>query len=936
MSNKERFTGSLNVAFVEALYADYQKDPASVPSEWQGYFEQTMLDETGHRQFQIGPSCRPLSVFNPPGSSRRTVATAAAAAEARHHAMQDRVDQMIRAYRIRGHMIAKIDPLELPRPKSPELDLEYYGFSETDLERTFSSETLGGTDTMTLREIVERLRNTYCRSIGVQFMHIYDLKLRGWLLERMESTQNHTQLSRKEQIRIFTRLTDAVSFEEFIRKKFIGAKSFSLEGAESLIPLLDMAIEKAGEQKLDEVVLGMAHRGRLNVLANIMGKNPRAIFREFEDKDATSGGDVKYHMGYSTDWVTETGRHVHLTLCFNPSHLEYVNPVALGRVRAKQDRAGDTERRRKMAILIHGDASFMGEGVVQESLNLSMLHSYRTGGTLHIIVNNQIGFTTTPSQGRSTTYATGIAKMLQIPIFHVNGEDPEAVSAVIRLAMDFRHTFKRDVVVDMYGYRRLGHNESDEPSFTQPLLYRAIEKRKSVREGYLEHLLKLGGLTRHEAEEIAEARREHLEKELSQARSENFRLPVESLRGIWSGYKGGPDDESDEPPTGVEKKRLQSLLLNQTKLPADFNVHPKIEKILESRQEMAADNKPLDWAAAESLALATLATEGCRIRLTGQDAERGTFSHRHAVLHDYRNGHSWCPLQHLSPEQASVEIANSPLSEVGVLGFEYGYSLDTPDGLVIWEAQFGDFVNCAQVIIDQFITSAEEKWKRLSGLVMLLPHGFEGQGPEHSSARLERFLGLAANDNIQVAVPTTPAQLFHLLRRQVLRRIRKPLVILTPKSLLRHPSVISPIQDLVKGAFQRVIPDEAAARHLKRINRILLCSGKIYYELLQRRDEQKADNVAIIRVEQLYPLPDHHLAGALSGFAEDTPVVWTQEEPSNMGAWPYWRLRFGDKLLGRHPFTCVARPASASPATGSANAHKREQAKLLAAAIPAC
>lgn len=908
---------SQSLSFVEGLYADYRRDPASVPPDWRSYFDEMDRENGSTPQWRPGPSFRGCSVFNPPaGHNGRPVVEVAV--------LQDRLDQLVRNYRVRGHTIARFDPLGLPRPHPPELELEYYGFSAADRETEFSIRTLTGSEMRPLSAIVQSLRTTYCRSIGVQFMHIDDLGVRHWLQDRMESTQNHIQLSRQEQIRILTRLTDAVIFEEFIQKKFTGAKSFSLEGCESLIPLLDLAIEQAGTHGIDEIVLGMAHRGRLNVLANILGKSPRQIFREFEDKDPSlyeGRGDVKYHVGHSSDWLTAAGRHVHLSLCFNPSHLEFVNPVALGRMRAKQDRAGDAERRRGMVLLIHGDAAFPGEGVVQETLNLSEVAAYATGGTIHVIVNNQLGFTTEPEQSRSSLYAGSLSRMLQIPLFLVNGEDPEAVAQVIRLAMDFRREYQRDVVIEMYGYRRLGHNEGDEPSFTQPLLYRAIEQRKPVREGYLEHLLELGGLTREEADQIAAERYDHLEQELAVARSDDYVPRSQAYGGIWKPYRGGPDAEAPEAATGVEVEHLSRLLELQTQVPKDFHLHPKLQRMMVARREMALGKRPLDWSTAEALALASLATGGYRVRLTGQDTERGTFSQRHSVLHDFQDGHTYMPLQHLTADQAPVEIYNSPLSEVGVLGFEYGYSLDWPDGLVAWEAQFGDFLNVAQVIVDQFISSAEDKWHRLSGLVLLLPHGFEGQGPEHSSARLERFLSIAAEDNIQVVYPTTPAQYFHCLRRQVLRPWRKPLVALTPKSLLRHPQCVSPLGDLGTGRFQRVIPDHAAAP----VKRVLLSTGKIYYELADLRRPE----VALVRVEQLYPLADQTLAAALDRYPDGTPVVWVQEEPENMGAWWYMRARFGEKLFGRWPFSAVCRPASASPATGSASSHKLEQKQLL-------
>jgi 2-oxoglutarate dehydrogenase E1 component len=903
---------NVNLPFVEDLYAQFQRDPASVAPEWRRYFEQ--LGNGDAPLIKLRPSFRPRSIFNPPAPGGDGPGEPAA--------LQDRVQRLIRAYRVRGHLVAKVDPLGQPRMRPPEIEPEFYGFTPAAMDKKFSAKSIFCDEPLTLRHIIERMQNTYCRTIGVQFMHIDNFTIRRWLQERMERTQNRLKLSRDEQVRILTRLTDAVVFEEFIRKKFVGAKSFSLEGAESLIPLLDLAIEKAGDDGVEEIALGMAHRGRLNVLVNIIGKSPREIFREFEDKDPeqfAGGGDVKYHLGYSNDWITSSRRKVHLSLCFNPSHLEFVNPVALGRVRAKQDRAGDAKHERAMALLIHGDASFAGQGVIQETLNLSQLPAYATGGTLHVLVNNQIGFTTSPGEGRTTLYATSVAKMLGSPIFHVNGEDPEAVAECVRVAMDFRRTFKRDVIIDMYCYRRLGHNEGDEPSFTQPVLYRAIEQRKSVREGYLEHMLKLGGVTQEEADEIAKGRRELLERELSEARSETFRLMPDTLHGVWAGYVGGPESSAADVDTGVPKEQLARLLEAQTKMPADFHLHPKLNKALETRRAMAVGERPLDWSAAEALAFASIAADGFRVRMSGQDTERGTFSQRHATLHDYEDGREYVPLRNLGVKQAPVQIFNSPLSEVGVLGFEYGYSLDCPDGLVLWEAQFGDFVNVAQPILDQFITSAEDKWRRLSGLVLLLPHGFEGQGPEHSSARLERFLNSCAEDNMQVIYPSTPAQYFHALRRQVVRRWRKPLVVMTPKSLLRHPRSVSSLDECAAGQFQRIIGDA----QVQQPRRVLLCSGKIYHELLQERERLKRDDVAIVRIEQFYPLATDALRAVITA-----PAVWVQEEPENMGAWRFLRTQFCGEMFGQ-PFRGIYRPASASPATGSAAAHKLEQQELL-------
>ena len=929
MSSAERLPNTINVAFVEGLYIDYLRDPLSIPAEWKAYFDTLSNSDRGKITPRLGPTFRPPSIFNPLTAS----SNGSSAREAAVAAMQNRIDELIRNYRVRGHMIAAIDPLGIPRAPIPELEPKFYGFGEAEMNRRFSCDTLCD-GAISLREILERLRNTYCRSIGIQFMHIDELAVRHWLQERMERAQNRLELSREEKIRIFTRLTDAVIFEEFLRRKYLGAKTFSLEGGESLIPLLDLAIEKTAEQGVEEIVIAMAHRGRLNVLANIIGKSPQEIFWEFEDAAPelyTGRGDVKYHLGYSNDWMTDSGRKVHLSLCFNPSHLEFVSPVALGRMRAKQDRVGDAERKRGLVLLIHGDASFAAEGVAQETLNLSQLKGYRVGGALHVIVNNQIGFTTSPAEARSSTYATDVAKMLQIPIFHVNGENPEAVAQVIRLALDFRSEFRRDVVIDMYCFRRLGHNEGDEPSFTQPVLYRAVEKRKSVRDSYLDRLLEMGGLTIDEAEKIAADGLKKLEDDLSKARRPGYVPAADGLRGIWTGYRGGPEPGGTDTDTGVAEEKLSEFLDAQTRLPEKFHAHPKIVRGIGTRREMAEGKRPLDWAAAESLAFASLACEGYRVRLSGQDSARGTFSQRHAVLRDYEDGHVYVPLQHVASEQAPVEIYNSPLSEVGVLGFEYGYSLDCPDGLVLWEAQFGDFVNAAQVIIDQFIASAEDKWHRLSSIVLLLPHGFEGMGPEHSSARLERFLQLAAEDNIQIVYPSTPAQYFHCLRRQMLSRWRKPLVVLTPKSLLRHPKSASSLEECGVGRFRRMIPDPLAERD-QPVDKIVLCSGKIYYELEVERTRLGQKNIAIARLEQLYPFPESEFKDALALYPDAKSICWVQEEPENMGAWRYLYERFCNQVFGR-PFSGIFRPSSGSPATGSNASHKREQKELIHKAL---
>lgn len=925
MKNEIELPPMSNLDFVERLYEEFLRDRSAVPAEWQAYFNR--MENGEPEKLKRGPSFQRRSLFE----SGQKGGGRGSQEDEQMLVLQQRVDRLIRAYRVRGHIQARIDPLSDHVRYVPELDLQYYGFSDADMHRRFVCETVCPERKLTLREIISRLRQIYCGSIGVQYMHIDDPTMRHWVQERIEGQTYWAPLPREQQLRILTRLTDAVVFEQFLHRKFVGAKSFSLDGAESLIPLLDLAIEQASQQGVKEIVLGMAHRGRLNVLANIIGKSPRQIFREFEDKDpdiSIGGGDVKYHMGYSSDYPTASGNLVHLSLCFNPSHLEFVNPVVLGRVRAKQERAKDEDRSQVLSLMIHGDAAFIGEGISQETLNLSRLPGYRVGGTVHVILNNQIGFTTPPTQGRSTMYATSVAKMLPAPILHVNGEDPEAVARCIQLAMDFRLTFKQDVVIDMYSYRRLGHNEGDEPSFTQPLLYAKIAKRKSVRDGYLEHLLRLEGVTREEADLIAQRRQELLEQELHEARGSYSLMPPSSLQGVWKGYRGGPEPKDDLPQTGLSRERASALLEKLTLIPEEFHLHPKLNRFMENRRQMARGELPLDWATAEALALAATSCDGHRIRLSGQDSARGTFSQRHAVLHDVETGLTYAPLQNLGADQAPVEILNSPLSETGVLGFEYGYSLDCPEGLLLWEAQFGDFVNVAQVMIDQFIVSGEDKWRRLSGLVMLLPHGFEGAGPEHSSGRLERFLTLAAEDNIQVVNPTTPAQYYHVLRQQALRKWRKPLILFTPKSLLRHPRCLSPLADCVQGGFQRVIPD-IRGRPLREARRVLLCSGKFYYELEEEREELGREDVAIVRLEQLYPFPWAELDALLADCRDGTNVIWVQEEPANMGAWHYLRVTVSMEFQGRLPFTGICRPASASPATGSHAAHLIEQAEIL-------
>jgi 2-oxoglutarate dehydrogenase E1 component len=911
-----------NLLFVEEVYQKWSEDPNSVSQEWKDYFSAQEMANNG--VYRNAPSFRPSSLF---AAGRRDGDSSGPEADIYK---QERVDQLIRAYRVRGHRIAKLDPLGQRTDTFSELELSHYGLRESDRDLVFAAASLGY-QKLTLREIESLLRTTYCSSIGVQYMHIDDPEPKHWLQEKMEKSRNRIDLPRETQLRILTRLTDAEIFEEFLAKKFVGAKRFGLEGAESLIPLLDLAFEQAGSHGVNDIVLGMAHRGRLNVMANIMGKSPALVFREFDDKDPQRSfgrGDVKYHLGLSSTWTTHAGHNIDLTLCFNPSHLEFVGPVVLGRIRSRQDRLSGNYTR-CMGVILHGDAAFAGQGVVQEMLNMSEIPGFRTGGSLHIILNNQIGFTTGVRQARSSHYCTDVAKMLQIPIFHVNGEDPEAVAQATWLAMEFRHAFKKDVVIDMYCYRRRGHNEGDDPTVTQPRMYRQINAMKTVRESYLENLVRLGEVTKAEAEAIAVERRDHLENELARARDPHFDYEAhreqEYRRGRWAAYRGGKDSNVPDVTTAVPEAKLAAYLRALGSVPENFNPHPKLRRlVLEKRSEAARGETPLDWGTAENLAYASLLAEGTPVRLTGQDVGRGTFSHRHAVLHDYETDELYIPLNSVAQGQARFQVWNSPLTETAMLGYEFGFSLDSPDSLVLWEAQFGDFFNVGQVIFDQFISTSEDKWDKLNHLVMLLPHGFEGQGPEHSSARLERFLQLAAEDNICVANLTTPAQLFHILRRQIVRPIRKPLVVMSPKSLLRHPECVSPLSEFHSGAFHRVLPDNVVADPGK-VKRVLLCSGKIYYDLAHYRKERQRDDVAIVRLEQLYPFPEKSVRTALSQYRRGTPVIWVQEEPENMGAQSYVKLRFGESVYDRFPFLSISRPESASPATGSPASHRIEQ-----------
>jgi len=946
----------INQGLVEEQYLRYRENPHAVEPSWRGYFEAMSPDDkAGLLRSATLPPPPPPSAAPPPASpdvggsngDARLPATHAPAvvefaatsvgaidAPLAHDSKlyQEHMTALVNGFRMRGHRFAQLDPLELSHIDMSELSLERFGLADVDPETSFATGNFAGPPELPLREFVRRLKETYCRTIGAEYRNITNPEIRGWLQERMESTCNRRQLNHDQQVRILSKLTDAEIFEQFLHTKYVGAKRFSLEGAESIIPLLELVIDTCGQQRIEEVVIGMAHRGRLNVLGNVMEKDLAEIFYAFEDGDPEAnlgGGDVKYHMGYSSDRTLTNGHNIHLTLAFNPSHLEFVNPVVEGRVRAKQDRRGDLERSKVLPLLIHGDAAFIGQGVVAETLNLSQLRGYATGGTLHVVINNQIGFTTVSEDSRSTRYCTDIARMLRCPVFHVNGEDPEAVAQVVELAMEFRQRWGRDVVIDMYCYRRYGHNEADEPRFTQPLMYAAVDKKPTVREVYIRHLLGLGMLDEAKVREIETTRRAALEHALDEARKGDFVPPPNAMQGLWAGFAGGEDADTETVSTGVDRERIARLAQQLTDVPDDFNVHPKLRRLMDQRRDGAEGRRPIDWGLAEALAFASLVTEGTPVRLSGQDSRRGTFSHRHAVLHDNLTGRLYTPLAHMATDQGRFEVWDSPLSEAGVLGFEYGYSLDYPDGLIIWEAQFGDFCNGAQVLIDQFLSSGEDKWYRLSGLVLLLPHGFEGQGPEHSSARLERWLTLCAEDNMQVCNLTTAAQIFHALRRQVVRPYRKPLVIMSPKSLLRLPAASSTLDDL-EADFQRIIPDDVCADAAE-VNRVLLCSGKVYYDLDAERRRQELSNVAIVRLEQLYPLQAADLEQALSPYGDSAEIVWVQEEPRNMGAWYFIRARLPE-LLGRG-VTPVTRPESASPATGSMASHRYEQAQLVREAL---
>lgn len=842
---------------------------------------------------------------------------------------QAKVLQLINLYRVRGHLIADLDPLGSKVNYHPELDPSSFNLTVWDLDREFITGGFGGLKTATLRQILTILHKTYCEKIGVEYMHIQSPAEKVWLQSKMEPAKNTPNFDSNIKKHILKQLIKAESFEHFLHNRFIGHKRFSLEGSETLIPVLDFLLNEAAEHNVSEAVIGMAHRGRINVLVNILGKSYESIFSEFEDiKDPDSiqgSGDVKYHLGATGKYKTLSGKTIGVSLSSNPSHLEWVNPVVEGIVRAKQTRLNDAKAHNKvMPILIHGDAAFAGQGVVAETLNLSQLSGYRTGGTVHIIVNNQIGFTTTPEDARSSTYATDVAKMIQAPIFHVNGDDPEAALWVTRIAFEYKHVFKKDVVIDLFGYRRHGHNEGDEPGFTQPILYDKIKAHPSVRKIYLDKLLKEGIISTDEADKIQAVYEKELSKALDSVKKKSTSFPSEVPLAV--PVKSIKSHKTE--PTFITDEILNKVILGLTTLPENFNGHPKLQKFLEQRRKLLDNSAYADWALAESIAFGSLLLEGTPVRLSGQDSVRGTFSQRHLAFTDVKTGKEYFPLNHLDFNQANLEALDSSLSEAAVLGFEYGYSTADPLALVIWEAQFGDFANSAQVIIDNFIVASFEKWNVPNSLVLLLPHGYEGQGPEHSSARIERFLILCAEENMHVCNVTTPAQYFHLLRRQIKHNVQKPLVIFTPKSLLRHPEARSAKEEFLTGEFKEVL-DDMRVTDKSKIDRLILTSGKVYYDLKKFLEVNKITDTAIVRLEQYYPLKSDSLKEILHSYNNSTKLLWVQEEPRNMGAWNFLSTRLEEIKTSKQKLHCISRPESASPAVGSARITMQQQEQLI-------
>ena len=900
-----------NAAYLDRLYRAYEEDPGSVDEQWREYF---------------------ADLEQRPGPVARSDAPAGEAAYTEKEASkQSSILRLINAYRMRGHQEAKIDPLAmLTQPSIPDLDPDFHGLAQEDMNQEFDSSSLSAPRRMTLRDILNLLRETYCRSIGSEYMHITNIEERWWLQSRLEPNHGRPAFPAEKRKEILWYVTAAEGIERYLHKKYVGQKRFSLEGGESLIPLLHELNHRAGANDFKEIVIGMAHRGRLNVLVNILGKSPGDLFSEFEGKHETEGsGDVKYHQGFSSD-IQTPGGPVHLALAFNPSHLEIVSPVVEGSVKARQLRRGDRHGETVLPIAIHGDASVAGQGVVMETINLSKTRGYGTGGTVHIVINNQIGFTTSnPLDARSTAYCTEVAKMVQAPVFHVNGDDPEAVVFIAQLALDYRVKFNKDVVIDLVCYRRQGHNEADEPRVTQPLMYQKISQLKTTRELYAESLVAEGVIEENESEAMVDEYRDSLD---------NAEVVAEDLVDNggdkylvdWTPFLGGSWNE--EVDTSVSEERLRDLGERLITLPSSFETHPRVTKILEDRRKMKDGELPLDWGMAENLAYASLVEDGHSVRLSGQDSARGTFFHRHAAIHDQKTGETYIPLRNLFKGQPRFLVINSLLSEEAVLAFEYGYATAEPRTLVIWEAQFGDFANGAQVVIDQFISSGAAKWGRLCGLTLYLPHGYEGQGPEHSSARLERYLQLCAEYNQQVCVPTTPAQFFHMIRRQALRRFRRPLIVMTPKSLLRHKLSTSTLDALVNGRFETLIP-EIDPHDEDKVSRIVACSGKVYFDLLEARRREEKSDTAIVRVEQLYPFPREKLAEQLEKYPNAKHMVWCQEEPRNQGAWYQINHHLRACVRDGQTLSYAGRAASSSPAAGSLSMHNQQQKDLVAAAL---
>ena len=944
---KTSFLGNNSSEFIEELYAQYITNPQGLTEEWKEFFKGLKDNKELIINTVNGPSWSPkkkkkFTRINGEKINDQFVDNVDISGIKENAKNSIRVSTLTRAYRIRGHMIANLDPLSLlKREEHSELKPETYGLSKKDENKKIFLDGTLGMETSNLKEIIKSLKEIYCGNIGYEFMHMADPKERSWIRERIEGKEKGIKFTENGKRAILNKLIEAEGFEKFLHIKFVGTKRFGLDGAESLIPALEQIIKRGGHLGVKEVKIGMPHRGRLNVLANMMQKPFRVIFKEFFGEKIDSKkdfeGDVKYHLGASANREFD-GNLVHISLTDNPSHLEAVNPIVLGQVRAKQYFHKDKERKKVIPVLIHGDAAFAGQGVVAECFAMSGLPGHNTGGTIHIIVNNQIGFTTAPRFARSSPYPSDLAKMVEAPILHVNGDDPEAVVHCAKIATEFRQKFNRDVVIDMVCYRRFGHNEGDEPSFTQPLMYKKIRTHPSTLQIYGKKLNAQGLISQQEIESQQRKFKDFLGKEFTNARS--YKEKMTWFDGVWSRFK--PEIGKDKRGiTGVEKKELINIGKKITEIPKNFSLHKTLMKIFENKRKMFTDGKQIDWATAESLAFGTLLNEGFSVRLSGQDTGRGTFSQRHAVLRNQDNHDRYVPLQHVAKNQKKFEVIDSLLSELGVLGFEFGYSLSEPETLVLWEAQFGDFANGAQVVIDQFISSAESKWSRASGLVMLLPHGYEGQGPEHSSARLERFLQLCAQENLQVVNCTTPANYFHLLRRQMRRDFRKPLIIMTPKSLLRHKKCVSNLEDFTKKTrFHRILIDHSYLPESKfiklkkdnKIKKVIMCSGKIYFDLLEAREKSKDDSVVFIRIEQLYPFPAKHLAKELSRY-KNAKFYWCQEEPMNMGAWNTSKYYIDRTLeiiqVKGEKVKYIGRNAAASPATGNLNKHLAEQKEIL-------